>query len=78
MDYKDVPSAEEFARLSDGCKQILAAEAVPAHTIFTNEQLAAMAQAQAAARVWGGRWARDRRQVKWLARDAQRPGWGRA
>ena len=29
VDYKDVPSAEEFARLSDVCKQILAAEAVP-------------------------------------------------
>ncbi len=48
IDYKDVLTPEQFAvfaRLRDVRKEIALREAVPVYTIFTNEQLAQMAQA---------------------------------
>jgi len=48
VDYKDVLSPEDFARYSrlrDLRKELAEAEGLPVYAIFTNEQLAAMAQA---------------------------------
>lgn len=47
IDYREILSAEDFAlfaKLRDWRKQAAAREAVPVYTIFTNEQLAAIAQ----------------------------------
>ena len=47
IDYKESLSPEDFAlfaKLRDWRKQAAAEEAVPVYTIFTNEQLAAIAQ----------------------------------
>lgn len=47
IDYKEVLSPDEFGRFSklrDLRKQIAEAEALPVYAVFTNEQLAAMAQ----------------------------------
>jgi len=47
IDYKDVLSPEDFARYSrlrDLRKELAEAEGLPVYAIFTNEQLAAMAQ----------------------------------
>src|SRR5208337_4616636 len=52
VDYKEVLSPEEFtvfAKLREVRKEIAQAEAVPVYTIFTNEQLAEMVKARAAA-----------------------------
>ena len=48
-DYKELLTAEDFAvfaRLRDLRKEIAQVEAVPVYTIFTNEQLAQMAQSK--------------------------------
>jgi superfamily II DNA helicase RecQ len=53
VDYKEVLSPDEFAvfaKLRDVRKEIAQAEAVPVYTIFTNEQLAEMVKARAAAK----------------------------
>ncbi len=53
VDYKEVLSMEDFAvfaKLRDWRKQKAAEEAVPVYQIFTNEQLAAMAERRVTSR----------------------------
>ena len=53
VDYREVLKPEEFAlflRLRQWRKDVAKDEAVPVYTIFTNEQLARMAQARASTR----------------------------
>ena len=53
VDYKEVLRPDEFtvfAKLREVRKEIAQAEAVPVYTIFTNEQLAEMVKARAAAK----------------------------